>query len=123
MKLKSFIPRFIRMFISRKYADSMLDEAIEKADELHLKTGKRYFVLPTVSGDLKVTDVDNETRDRRRDNHILKKSVRKPYQLRRESYYFTASDVCKDRFHPEGMQPWEVEAMRKLFYKFYFKHH
>ena len=58
------------MFISKKYADSMLDEAIERANKLHLKTGKRYFVLPTVSGDLKVTDVDNETRDRRRDMSV-----------------------------------------------------
>ena len=111
------------MLVSRKYADAMLDEAIEKANELHQKTGHRYFVLPTSSGNLKVTDVDNETRDRIRDKRLLKKSVRKPYQLRRESYYFTASKICKNKYQPQGMQDWEIEAMRKMFYRWYFKHH
>ena len=123
MNWKRLIPVRLRMLISRKYADMILDEAIEKAEQMHFMTGKRYYVFPTKGGDLKVTDADTETRDRKRDKRLLKKSVRKPYQLRREAYYFTASEVCKKKYQPQGMEKWEAEAMRKLFYKFWFQHH
>ena len=113
----------LRLLISRKYADAMLDEAVEKANAEYERTGHRYFVLPTKGGDLKVTNVDYETRDRVRDKRLLKKSVRKPYQLRKESYYFTPSKVCKGKFQKQGMQDWEKEAMRKIYYRWYFKYH
>lgn len=113
----------VRLFFGRKYADAILDEAIEKANKCHEADGRRYFVLPTKGGDLKVTNGDYETRERVRDKRLLKKSVRKPYQLRRESYYFTASKVCKAKYQPQGMQDFELDAMRKVFYRWYFRHH
>lgn len=123
MNWRRFIPTSVRLFFGRKYADAILDEAIEIANKCHEEDGRRYFVLPTKSGNLKVTNGDYETRERVRDKRLLKKSVRKPYQLRRESYYFTASRVCKEKYQPQGMQDFELEAMRKVFYRWYFRYH
>lgn len=123
MNIRRFIPKAIRYLLFRTYADAMLDEAISEAEQMYEQTGRRHFVLPAKHGNLKVTDIDNETRDRKRDKRLLKRSVRKPWQLRRESYYFTPSDKCKRKFNPDRMQQWEADAMRKKFYEFYFQHH
>lgn len=123
MSIRNFIPKFLRYLLFRKFADAMFDEAISEAEQMFEQTGKRHFVLPAKHGNLKVTDVDTETRDRRRDHRLLKRSVRKPWQLRRESLYFTPSRKCKKKFNPDRMQQWEVDAMRKQFYKFYFQYH
>lgn len=126
MTLQSFLykvlPLKARKYLFQKYADKMLDDAIERAEKLHEKDGHRYFVLPTKSGDLKVTNIDIETRDKSRlnDKRLLKRGVRSPYQLRRESFYFTASDICKKRYNPDGMLDWELEAIRKKYYDWYF---
>lgn len=120
--LYKLLPLKARKFLFQKYADHMLDDAISRAEQLHAQDGHRYFILPTKSGNLKVTNVDIETRDpaRLRDRRLLKRSVRMPYQLRRESFYFTASDVCKKKYNPDRMLDWELEAMRKKFYDWYF---
>lgn len=121
MKLKRLIPFRVRLFFVKKYADIMLEDAISKSEDLHDKDGHRYFVLPAVGGNLKVTNIDQETRDRRRDHRLLKKSVLKPYQLRRESFYFTASRFCKDKYNPDKMQNWELEATKKTYYRWYLR--
>lgn len=123
MKIEKFIPRFIRKFIFKKYALKMYDDAVAKANALHELDGHRYFVLPTMSGDLKVTNGDEETRDRVRDKRVLKRSIRKPYQLRRESFYFTASDVCKRKYQRTAMLDWEIKEHKKMFLRWYFTKH
>lgn len=123
MNWKKLIPTSLRMLISRKYADAMLDDAINKANEEYKRTGHRYFVYPMKDGNLKVTNAEYETRDRKRDKRLLKKSTHSPYKLRREAYYFTPSNVCKSKYQPQGMQDWEVDAMRKIYYRWYFQHH
>lgn len=123
MNISRFIPRFIRKFIFKQYAIQIFEDAVRKAEDMHSKDGHRYFVLPTKSGDLKVTNIDEETRDRTRDKRVLKRSVRLPYQLRRESFYFTASDVAKSKYKKNGMVEWEKEQHKQLFLEWYFRHH
>lgn len=120
--LHAVLPLKARMFLFRKYADKMLDDAISRAEHLHDIDGHRYYVLPTKSGNLKVTNVDIETRDpsRLNDHRLLKRTVRKPYQLRKESFYFTPSKVCKQKYNPDRMLDWELDAIRKKFYDWYF---
>jgi len=123
MKLENFIPRFLKKIIFKKYALSMFEDAIKKANDLYELDGHRYFVLPTKAGDLKVTNGDEETRDRIRDKRVLKRSVREPYQLRRESFYYTASDVAKRKYQQTAMLDWELEEHKKMYLEWYFKHH
>lgn len=120
--IKSVLPLSVRKYLFTWYADRLFDEAMQKADELARKDGHRYYVLPTKSGNLKVTNVDIETRDpsRLNDKRLLKRSVRKPYQLRKESFYFTASKYCNKKYNPEGMLQWEVDAMRMKYHDWYF---
>lgn len=115
----------IRRFFYKYYAIQLYNDACRKAEEAHANDPKhrRYFVIGTMSGDLKVTNADEETRDRRRDRHALKKSVRKPYVLRRQSFYYTSSDVCKKKFQPVGMLEFEQDAHCKAFVDWYFKKH
>lgn len=122
---RTILPLSIRKFIYRKYADKLLYQAIEMARQKYLDDGHRYYVLPCKNGKLKVTNADTETRDpsRLNDKRLLKKSVRKPYQLRKESFYFTGSRVCKAKFNPEEMLEWELEAMKEKYYNWFFTKH
>lgn len=123
--LRKILPLSIRKFIYKRYADKMLDDAVALADSKYREDGHRYYVLPCKNGNLKVTNVDTETRDKSRlaDKRLLKRSVRKPYQLRRESFYFTKSDVCKEKYNPDGMLDWELEAGRETYYDWFFSRH
>lgn len=126
MNIQSFfrgiLPLCVRKFIFARYADAILDDAIALANEKHNQDGHRYYVLPTKSGNLKVTNADTETRDpaRLRDKRLLKRSVRKPYQLRKEAFYFTASRYCAKRYVPDAMQDWELKAIRESKYYDWF---
>lgn len=122
---RAFIPLPIRKFLFRRFADKMLQDAIDLAESRYREDGHRYFVLPTKGGNLKVTNIDTETRDRSRlnDKRLRKRSVRKPYQLRKEAFYFTPSDVCKRKYNPDRMLDWELEAGRDAYYDWYFSRH
>lgn len=125
MEIKNLIPRFIKMLIFERHAINLYKDACSRADEAH-KTdpeGHRYYVIGTVGGDLKITTADEETRDRKRDKRLLKSSIRKPYVLRKQSFYYTASDVCKDKYQPQGMLDFEKDVHQKMFVEWYFKHH
>lgn len=123
--LRHILPLKVRKFIYKKYAEKMFQEAIDKANKMHQIDGHRYFVLPCKNGNLKVTNVDTETRDKSRlgDKRLLKKSVRKPYQLRKEAFYFTASKYCKKKFNPDAKYDWEVEAGKDAYYDWFFTKH
>ena len=123
--LRFITPLRVRKYLFKRYADKMLQEAIDKAEAMYRQDGHRYFVLPCKNGSLKVTNIDTETRDgsRIKDKRLLKKSVRKPYQLRKEAFYFTASDICKKKYNPNGMMDWEFEAGRDLYYDWFFSRH
>lgn len=125
MELKKFIPLPIRKFFLKSYAIRMFEDACRKADEAHNADpeGHRYYVLPVKGGNLKVTTADEETRARRNVKTLDYRNVRKPYRLRRQSFYFTESKVCKPKFQPQGMQPFEREESRKKFIEWYFQHH
>ena len=120
--IRKLLPLAVRKYIYRHYAEKLLQEAIALAEKKHAEDGHRYFILPCKNGKLKVTNADTETRDpsRLNDKRLLKRSVRKPYQLRKESFYFTASKVCKQKFVPDAMQEWELNAMRKKYYDWFF---
>lgn len=125
MEILKFIPKPLRKLLFRGYAIKMYNDACNRADEAHNndKEGHRYYVLGTMSGDLKITTADEETRDRKRDKHLLKQSVRKPYVLRKQSFYYTKSNVCKDKYQPQGMLEYEKEVHQDMFIEWYFKHH
>lgn len=123
--IRTILPLKAREFIYRQYADHVLQQAIDLAEANYRKDGHRYYVLPCKNGKLKVTNVDTETRDKSRlnDKRLLKRTVRMPYQLRKESFYFTASDVCKKKYNPSAMLPWELEAGRKNYHDWFFSSH
>lgn len=123
MDIKRFIPKAVKTYFAKRYVDILFKRAIDLAEENYRKDGRRYFVFPTTSGDFKVTNGDFETRDRIRDKRLLKKPVRYPYQLRREAFYFTASDKCKNKYISKGLDPWAVEAMKPIIYEWYFRYH
>ena len=125
MNLKRFIPKAIKMLFFERYAINIYNKACEEAEMLHEQDEKhrRYYVVGTASGDLKVTSADEETRDRKRDKIITHPSVRSPYVLRRQSFYYTASSVCKKKYQPQGMQDFEKEEHKKMFVEWYFKKH
>ncbi len=125
MNIIYHLPRFLRKFLCKYYAIRMYNDACKQAEEAHAADPKhrRYFVIGCANGDLKVTTVDEETRDRRRDHTVLKKSIRKPYVLRKQSFYYTASDVCKHKYKPVGMMDFEADVHRKMFIDWYFKKH
>ena len=125
MKILYSLPTFLRRFLCKYYAIRMYDKACRQAEAAHAADPKhrRYFVIGCTNGDLKVTTADEEIRDRRRDRHVLKKSVCKPYVLRKQSFYNTASDVCKRKYVPAGMMDFEADTHRKMFIDWYFKKH
>lgn len=77
------------MHIFQKLKASLrLREAVRKADEAHLETGERYYVMPASADDCKLIVMD------RRNFRKLKQKgyiTRKAYvaDLERESFYFT----------------------------------
>ena len=125
MNIISYLPLPVRKLLLKGQAYSMYEKACAEADAAHAADpkGHRYFVLPTKSGDIKVTTADEETRARRNVATPSFRNVRKPYKLRRQSFYFTPSGLCKQKYQPQGMQPFEVEEHRKMFIEWYFRHH
>lgn len=125
MEWRKLIPAPLRKLILKGYAMKMYNDAVEIAERKHREDekGRRYFVIGTKYGDLKVVNVDEETRMRRNDPHPLTRSIRRPYKLRRQSFYYTASKVCTRKYQPQGMTEWEKEEHLKLFIEWYFRMH
>lgn len=125
MDFKKLIPQSLKRLIFKGYAIKVFNDAVERAEEAHRNDpkGRRYYVFGTANGDLKITTADEETRDRKRDTRLLVPNVRKPYVLRKQSFYYTKSDVCKRKYQPQGMQDWESKVHRDMFIEWYFKHH
>lgn len=88
-------------------------EAVRKADEEHMRTGARYYVMPLSGNDGKLVILDRyDFRKLKHKGYIPSKVFVR--DLERECFYFTPARGGNGRLQP-GMERWK----RGQFYHWY----